>query len=513
MKKGTLLTLLLAGVMGISTLTLAGCGGGDGGNNNGGDNSGGGSQQPGPVTPTPSNPVLQSAANSFTGAKATYAKSRYLDANGVETTFENLLDTQIDVLAQDLLYRLTYIYGSQNETNDNRTGNSIKTFEYSYGGAAAKSKVENMISNVSESFDSVTEINLNNVADTRKEFQKSLTIVDGDNYLNSITELKIVGAIEGYNSEIVEVRAPRFTFDKNESYAWEMSCESSTYENMLAAYKNEIKLGIAKILGASQTATEYSVNLLSGINKLGYFENHKQAIVNYVLNNVIGATQVAADNSYYNMWVNDYNGLINDETLTAVYSTATIDEKAPLLYKGYSIVVPAIVEQALANTFDGTTTSLYPKMTRTAVKTTNTATGFSEELPYETLTIKPKTGAKATKLVVSFQGVGTSIGKTITVKYTVQIGSNSASSQKQVTLASTATEVEFDLHSLMNSAAFSAYNGRDYAVTDGVAFQTEGEFTNGELTNTDGTSYIKLNISGLNGKSMKVTLNGLYDKV
>lgn len=545
MKKGTLLTLLLAGVMGLSTLTLAGCGGGGGGgNNNGGDNNGGGSQQPGPVTPTPSNPVLQTAANSFTGAKATYAKTRYLNAAGDETTFENLLDTQIDVLAQDLLYRLAYVYGS----NESGVTNRSTTFDsesnkaeanlhnlklpdgvtdYKYGSNTASISNKAVVTNYNGEVlktDSFKTIDIDD-SSVLSELAKSLLIIETDstqNYLQRKNALNFVGAISGFNMKITEDLDVKF-LDEDNTKSWAVTkynlFESSTLMG-LQSIKADVKLAIAQILANDTTTNSYQT-LLTKVNNLGCLSLHKSQIVDYIYNNIIGSELVTKDNSYAQYFKDNHAGVINATSIVAVNNNTSLDDDSkdfdatnnPRLYKGYSIVIPAIVEQALNNTFDGTTTSIYPKMTRTAVKTTNSAAGFTEELPYETLTIKPKTGAKATKLSVSFQGVGESIGKTISINYVVQIGTKTASSTKQVTLSSTATEVEFDLHSLMNSAAFSAYNGRDYAVTDGVAFQTEGEFTNGELTNTDGTSYIKLNISGLNGKSMKVTLNGLYDKV
>lgn len=456
---------------------------------------------------------LQSMDTYFSGVKAEYLKDSFVGADNQTTTFEELLDTQIDVLAQDLIYRLTYIYGAQNESNNNRTTeNGVKAFEYSYDGAVAKSKAENMITNVTESFDSVTEVNLNNIEDAIKEFQKSLTITDADNYLNSTTELKIVGAIEGYNLEIVEVRAPKFAFDKNESNAWQMSCESSTYENMLASYKNEIKLGLAKILGASQTATEYSVNLLNEIKTLGYSANHKQAITNYILNNVIGSNQVAIDNSYYNMWLNDYDGLINNDTLTVVYATTTIDEKAPLLYKGYSIVVPAIVEQALANTFEDTNVSLYPKMSRTAYESTTTTTGFATEKEYQTITLMPKADAVTTKLVVKLTGVGNSVGQTIALDYDVVINGTIYSGTKNVTLTSIEQEVEIDLSAITNGSTLGAYNGTTTSHTSGNAFNNNDFDVQGNLANNDGNNYIKLDFNNTNNYSFIVTFGGMYNK-
>lgn len=78
--------------------TFTACGGSGGG---GGGNSGSGGTTPvTPVNPDPpalTDPVLQSASNSFAGAKAIYARTGYTSVSGSATTMEKLLDTQIDV--------------------------------------------------------------------------------------------------------------------------------------------------------------------------------------------------------------------------------------------------------------------------------------------------------------------------------------------------------------------------------------------------------------------------------
>lgn len=78
--------------------TVTACGGSDGGGNSGS----GGTTPVTPVNPdppAPSDPVLQSASNSFAGAKAIYARTGYISVSDSVTTMEKLLDTQIDVLA------------------------------------------------------------------------------------------------------------------------------------------------------------------------------------------------------------------------------------------------------------------------------------------------------------------------------------------------------------------------------------------------------------------------------
>lgn len=337
------------------------------------------------------------------------------------------------------------------------------------------------------------------------------------NLLNSTVYLNLIGAIDGYNSELVTMGGS-ISFSENTGNAWKMNGLNleggSTYANMKKEYLNTIKLGIAKILGASQSATEYSVELLKDIENLGYFDNQKEAITQYVLDSVIGTNLVTTDNGYYELWKNSYSGIINDANITTINQTETPEEKAPRLYKGYSLVVPAIVEQALANTFEGTSTSLYPKMSRKAVTTTNVASGFSEVYTYQELIIKPKSGTKATKLVLKFQGDGDSVGKNITVdcSYAANSSRPTSVSSKNVTLGSADQEVEFNLGS---GSQFKAYNGVDVeCAVNGNPFGDKTELnSDGTDTNTYGTNYIKIAISGLDGSACKIELVGLYDKL
>lgn len=289
----------------------------------------------------------------------------------------------------------------------------------------------------------------------------------------------------------------------------------STYANMKNKYLNTIKLGIAKILGASQSATEYSVELLKDIENLGYFDNQKEAITQYVLDSVIGTNLVTTDNGYYELWKNSYSGIINDANITTINKTKTLEEKAPRLYKGYSLVVSAIVEQALANTFEGTSTSLYPKMSRNAVTTTNVASGFSDAYTYQELIIKPKPGTKATKLVLKFVVADELVGRRITVTYTACANSNTGGqSTKTITLTGASTNVELELSTSlsMNSATFGDYNGVDVECDiNGNPFSDTTELnSDGTDTNTYGDNYIKLEISDFDGV---IELVGLYDKV
>ena len=152
--------LCLALIMGFTTFTFAGCS--DGGNNTGSggsvSSSGGGSTNPGggtsgggstsggeSTTPVVSDPQLKTMGTYFSGIRAEYEKTNFLNQNNQTKTFEQLLDQQFDVLAQDLIYRLTYVYGYDTDMHI-RNSNESFGFDYSLGSHGAEVVHANIVS-------------------------------------------------------------------------------------------------------------------------------------------------------------------------------------------------------------------------------------------------------------------------------------------------------------------------------------------------------------------------------
>lgn len=528
--------LCLALIMGFTTFTFAGCS--DGGNNTGsggsvsssgdsttnpgGGTSGGGSTSGGEsTTPVVSDPQLKTMGTYFSGIRAEYEKTNFLNQNNQTRTFEQLLDQQLEVLTQDLIYRLTYVYGSENNGNNLRVSeNDIITLKnndginYEYSGNIAKSKNTSIVKNLGYSVlesDELRSINLKDV-NVIDSIQKSFIIKSGTNYLNHNSRLKFVGAIAGYNTQIINVDG-EFAFASSNK-KWNMSSEVANYNTMLSQYKDTIKLGIAKILDSNIQAPTYSIDLLAGIKRLGFSENDKLLIIDYILNEIIGSELINEDNSYYNLWINNYNGVIDSASITDINTKTTTEDKEPRLYKGYNIVIPAIVEQALKNTFDGTTTSLYPKLNRYAIETSNSVGGLSGTKEYRSIVLMPKTNTPTTKLVLEVSGSADTIGKTISIGYDIVIAGTKYSGSKNVTLAATATEVELNLNSITSGAKLNAYDGSTASYSQTLLFGNNNEFdSSGNSTNNNGNNYIKLNFVGQDGGSFMVNFRGLYDKV
>ena len=300
------------------------------------------------------------------------------DENGNDVLFNDLLDRQLDYFVQDVVFRLTFIYGSSDSAGHSlrgdtkyvdgytiQTGASFDT-DYSYNSKLANIYKEELVKTLDTSVPAdvdVTSIDLNDSEAALEEFQKSF-ITTGTNYLNSNAGIMLVGAITGHNTEVA-VELGTITFGQT-SKKWEMNpaVGSSNYDVFLAQFKNPIKLALAKIMGADVSAVEYSKDLLGTINELGMLSKYEEVIVQYILDDVIGSDRVTEDNSYYEAWKTTYSGLINSTNLTTINTKPTAAEMSPKLYKGYELIVPAIVKQALAVTFADTETSIYPHFSR-----------------------------------------------------------------------------------------------------------------------------------------------------
>lgn len=521
MKKNKLLMLCLGLILGVTTFTFAGCTGGNpgGGDDGGGVESGGGNQggSDGGGTetpdPEPTDPVKQAMSVYFSGMKATYQKASVQNENKQSVAFNEVLDRQIDVLAQDLIYRLTYVYGYNiNETNRRENAflnlKNIDNSNYEYNYQFAKVNSNKLLS------DNTTHNHNNFVANCLDCFQKSL--LTDDNSLLNTSRIYLAGAIEGkYTTLDDNVN----TLNSGSVYRWNWSTDNSNYENYLSLYKDKFKMAIVEILTNQNVTTNYDESsynkLLNKINKLGYSEIDSNKIVEFINNFVIGKNLIDKDLSILNSEYFINSNYIVDAKfqMQAPYkdSSSFTDvqiQTSPRLFKGYSIVIPAMVEQALNNTFENTDTSIYPTLNRFAVKSYDNANGVSTSQNYSSIVLMPKGNTPTTRLVLKMQGDGESVGKTIMINFEIKTPSRTYSASQQVTLSNVEQEVELNLYALTNGAKLNAYNGgkENYNKTELFGAESEGPVK-------DGDNYIKLSFANTNNSKFIVKFDGLYDKM
>lgn len=303
----------------------------------------------------------------LTNGNSTYTVE---DENGNQVLFNDLLDRQFDILAQDLIYRLTYVYG-YNESTHNRTGASeqfelkkIDGTSYTYNDKKALVSNNNLLATTpSHTSHSVSSMDVSCI----DCYQLSLdNTADGSSRFMHVESLYLAGAIEGRFLSVGGINGDEL-LNTATSNKWAMAATKTTYSEYLTQYKNKFKMALAQIIAEKPVDGNYSETsyntLLASINTLGFYtgeSEQKEAVVEFINNNVIGTTIINNDEQILDSY------FASSKIINSSFGSDTLHAypNSPRYYKGYSVVVPAIVDQAFANTFDQTTTSIYPHFSR-----------------------------------------------------------------------------------------------------------------------------------------------------
>ena len=450
--------------------------------------------------------------------------------------FTALVDRQIDILSQDILNGLNYIYGNYRLTTTNVWGNSIvlnclvidaegkptdENSPYQYGELTAMTHTDKLLTQLSKSdYDSIygnneenkitatlTEININVLSDYQKSLLLNKTqnnnISTENNYFADVTALNLMGASSGQNMRLN--KAARLVEDTDK--VWKVS-QLTTEET-----KNNLKLMIAQIL-TNDAGSDYDA-LISKIDKLGFDSTFNDKLIDVVNENIIGSDRIAEDDKYYKELVDNYDGVINDETIglmrnnTKLFDSDTGDKKyttsnSPRLYKGYNKLVPVIVKSALDNKFYGTNISLYPTFSNIAHDYSADATGFKDAHDYSDVTLLAKANTLYTKLVVKIKGSDLSSSEA-SLEYQLEINGKPVGTKKEIKLSD--TEKEFTLDISGYGTSFGEYKGNTEKDVNTKIF----EKTTISDSTTE-TNYIKFNFTNSNGAKFTITFDGYYDK-
>ena len=459
----------------------------------------------------------------FVGVKATYEKESFIDSDGQPREFKDLVDRQIDVLAQDILTRLYYVYGDHRTKTgsyvwgypfplfDLNGNESDKIYRYNKSststGKPANADSSNMLAKLDEDFygalyegtAALTEVKIDDLSD----YQKSLLIKDADkNCLIDINAFNLINASKGGAMSIHDNGYGKILQDDT-SKQWiisDLSVDDATGVNETA--KTALKLAIAQELRSSDS-TNYDY-LIKKIDKLGYDSTFAEKLVNIINEKVIGNALVDKDNEYYNIIKTQYGGKINADTVKRMNGSADYSEtNSPRLYKGYKVIVPQIVKSALENKFLNTQVSLYPAFNKKAVDYTTNAAGFAEARRYETTTLIPRVGTGYTKLAVKIKGMD--VGGGAALSFDVEIN-DSQIYHKRVSLTNEEQVLEIDLSEYGSRTPFEAYQGNKTAdVNNNI-------FVNSVVDDFDEKNFIKFTFDNRNNAKFIVTFDGYYDK-
>ena len=399
------------------------------------------------------------------------------------------------VLAEDVLYRLylTYgngTYGASSQYQD------LELYEGNYSKDGLYAKVFKNKALTNERYETSVSVNYDNIL----TYQFALD-TNNDNAFNT-SFIMLSEAILGEYNLYDNNRRALLKFDNdNEAlpYKWAYSNNAEDFTSWYNNYKESLKLEIAKALYDETTNLSYE-EILNGINYLGYNASFATKLENIIYKVIIGENLVDRDLEIYNT--------LTETDKTSPKNWSDESEISKHFYKGYNIVIPAIVEQALNNTFENTETSIYPVFNRMAVESTVNADGFADVKKYSSVLLMPKTNAPTTKLIVNLEGVGESVGKTITIDYVVAISTESYHGKITVTLENVNQEIELNLDAITDGAKLNAYNGakENYTSTDLFGANESSDIN-------DGNNYIKLTFNNTDNAAFKVTFKGMYDKM
>lgn len=446
----------------------------------------------------------QNAADVFGGVKASYLRGNITDADGTAKSFNEILDRQFDLLAQDILYRLTYVYG-YNQTTHNRSENAKYTLkngenDFSYQGKNAAVDSKTLLA----AEQNVTELRTVNLKDIN-DYQKSISIISNMNVLLNSNALDLSGAIEGRNLKLEEgfnVLTLVSTADENMKWGW-YSNGNSTYSEF--ATKNNIdkmKMAIAQVAANKAADGNYSEaaynTALAEIGALGFDGFDSAKLVKFIKSNVIGDSLVNKDDEYASTIKTAYGGIINAANIKSINNNGTYTyTDSPRLYKGYSMVLPAIVSQSIGNTFENTTQKIYPAMNRYAVQSSENLSAFANEAQaYESIVLMPKAEISATKLALKIKGANN-----IGVKCEIN------GEAVQVTASNDGELLLIDLHAYAKK--IGAYNGGKENDFSNNLFGNSGA---GAAGINNGAHYIKLIFENPNGGKFSVEIDGYYNK-
>lgn len=432
MKKSKLVLSCMICLLVIVTLVCVGCNGG-GSSPNGGEPNG---QTPGGDVTTPTDPVLTGMNSFFGGARASVDSDTIKDENNVERTFEYLLNRQIDVFATDVLFRLQTVYGTSNDGTL-----TDKNLNYSYrGGNAIVDKSKLLTTKTSASGSYVDDIT---------KYQGAVNAPGStSNRVNAASGIKLTGAIRGsyttYHTGLLAMLG-----DENSSKQWKYPNES-LYNS---TYKNNFKMAVAQMLAGKtsySTFIQSSFNqLLTEINTIGFDADIQQKIVEFVYSNIIGTNLVNESNRIRATYTAeneklDYNWKGSQTEINKHY------------YKAYDIIVPTVVEMALANKFGTGSQTLYPVVGRNSSKvlTFNELKTFDN---YSEVYLMHNSGIKPRAIKFNLLSNGTSNGKRVTVKVEVINNNSVVVAEKTITTLTLTGSNEVNIPLNINS--FGNYTG------------------------------------------------------
>lgn len=437
-----------------------------------------------PNPPEPTSPVLQNISDSFSGVRVVYSSNQIVDENGVKKSFTELLDRQFDVLAEDILYRLYITYGKNTYGESSTFGDLVlNSGNYAYEGNSAIVKKDNLLT---EEDIHGQQSNIDCIAcyQTFVNEGENVNTLSISTYI--IVENAISGGYHNWSGILLD------STNANE-YMWQFN----DYSLWNTTYRDEFKLALAKIVYGDENSTLSYDELLSKINRLGFDASAEEKIVNYINNSVIGTNLIEENLRIYNMFSESEKSNLKNWT--------NVDEIEKHYYKGYNIVVPAIVKQALGNTFENTSVSLYPEVSN-KVSVVSTFDNLKSEKDYKEIVLMPNNSSVLVTAIPIKIWSTNSVNKKVTIKATVRNAAGKLISDKTVGSVTLSAEEKMESLTFTCANTIGAYTGSN------TSFDEINMF-NYTSNNIDlGSNYVQLTFVCDDDVTFGVEFLGMYNE-
>lgn len=475
---------------------------------------------PDDTPPDDTPPVVNPESKPVTDYFSSTLKTKYyitnntlLDQAGTPRSFTNLVERQIDVLANDILYRLVAVYGAGTEglttetgkygepafgLTDPLTGKVYTNAEVNTWDSSSPSTGKALISNYdliklpyTADFDTALYKYLNGttVMSDNSKLNEAVSYAN-ELYTGKWSKNNIIyltwyfnntNAINGgyYWDDNAYLGRGGFVADLgfNEDLRWNWnynrldidvnSSATDVYNEYKDEYLSALKTAIANILVSGSSSGKTYSAAVNEINKLGFSAADKTNIKNFVLNEMIGSNLISEDNNR------------KPNVITLSSDTQLTEEEH--YYKAYSLLVPEIINRAFENTFSGTTVSFWLNAEKTVLSTeTNLNINSLTNKNFTTIKLMANANTPVTMLKFSISGIELS---NLTLTYSLYRNATTAIPGAVNKTITTTSSGNFVLD-------FNAY--KSYTFASG--------------------GYIEIKFTNTSNSNFNINLTGYYDK-
>lgn len=364
--------------------------------------------------------------------------------------FNQLLDRQFSMLADDILFRLYTVYGNTEDVNEtislkDKDSNNVTllsgpTASYNRGDTILKYDGGYKLSNGNNA-------NISGGINLTEPATYAAYIFDNSqgkyllSYNSSVRSSKLTEnfnfiGFDPFTNEasycaIEGIKCSRdgenISFISDSSKAWKWSTPGY-FKDRTSKYKDNLKMALSKVLSTgtvdvTDTYTSFNYdetayqNNLSKIDHLGILNYDTKLIKQLIKYNIIGKDLIDEDNYALELLSNkfditNFNKVIEKELYTTELDENALSELDKMHdYKAYELIVDSMVDTLVENAFTGTDVKIYTEMPRLQVKDIDYKDIDSESEPYWTTTglqiksiiYRPKQEMRLDVLIANFE--------------------------------------------------------------------------------------------------------------